>query len=167
MSNDVFDAEEFISRIIAGVNDHLESAESPLERNALLQLAFFLMAFVSMVLAGMSYMESREANELARESAGDEKQHTESIVEGLKNIEDAVRDLSGESSDLFIVVTPIPLLRTADKDAEAVLDINPGDIVQVLERSGDWARVAYYDRIQGQTVAGWVTVDVLREIASR
>ena len=28
MSNDVFDAEEFISRIIAGVNDHIKTADS-------------------------------------------------------------------------------------------------------------------------------------------
>ena len=151
-------------------------------------MAYFLMTFFTMVLTGMDYMETlegnelaregnelareanelaREANEVARESAKDEEQHTESIVQGLKNIEGAVRDLAGESSGMFIAVSPSPLLRTADKDAEAVLDINPGDIVEVIERNSNWARVASYDRIQGQTVTGWVEVEALREIANR
>jgi SH3-like domain-containing protein len=165
-SNDVFDAEEFVSRVVAGVNDRLKTAESPLELASIIQVALFLMTLISMVIAGMSYMEAQESNELAVEEAQDEEQRTEMIVEGLKKIEEAVRGISTESSELFIIVSPVSLRETTDNDADVVLDLNSGDIVETLERNGRWAKVAYYDRIQGQTAAGWVEVDVLREIST-
>lgn len=166
MSREVFNSDEFVARISEGITSRLASVKSPLERISLLQLAHYILAFIIPLLAmWMTYSASQESIELARESAEENKQHTESMVEVMKKIEDAVKDLSDQGGSMFIAVSPVALLKTADTDAEAILDIHPGDIVEILERSGDWARVAYYDRIQGQTVTGWVTVEVLRELS--
>jgi hypothetical protein len=168
MSKDVFDAEEFISRIIKGVVDRLATAKPTLERYSLLQVAdYVLTRIVPLILMWVAISVAQEGAELAKESAEEAKEQNELLVEEVNRLEDAVKDLTVNGSGLFMAVRPAPLLRTNDQDAEVVLDINPGDAVELLEQEGAWARVAYYDRIQGQTVTGWVEVDVLREIAIR
>lgn len=160
-----------LERLFAAFSEKVSGAKSILEAQAFNSILNLLM----LLLTAYIYIETKADNETAQASLhAANLQMRGEIAAGFERMQaknqahlQALLDAMHSQTADFSVTIRHSVVRVFPHGSSKALDrLSVGETVELIETQNGWARVRYYDALQGVIKEGWVFKKFLRQIPS-